>query len=113
MTVSRALRWIRIVLASLVVALATAAGATAGAASAHTARTCGVGEGHGFGYTYLTSLTVKKIGCGSARKVVKHRGGKGWRCTKRVQDRNPVQYDARVTCKSGSRQVIWTFTEDT
>jgi hypothetical protein len=30
-----------------------------------------------------------------------------------VLDSSPVQYDARMTCKSGGKQVVWTFTQNT
>jgi hypothetical protein len=79
---SGAFRWMTIVLATSVVVLATAAVAPASPPRAGTASGCGVGRGQGFGYTYLTSLSVKGIGCASGRSVVKHRGGRGWRCAK-------------------------------
>jgi hypothetical protein len=110
---SGAFRWMTIVLATSVVVLATAAVAPASPPRAGTASGCGVGRGQGFGYTYLTSLSVKGIGCASGRSVVKHRGGRGWRCAKQRLASSPVQYDDRETCKSGSRQVQWTFTQDT
>jgi hypothetical protein len=112
---SGAFRWVTIALATSVVILATAAVALASPASppAHAASGCGVGHGQGFGYTYLTSLSVKGIGCASGRSVVKHRGGRGWKCAQKRLASNPVQYDARETCKSGSRQVVWTFAQDT
>jgi hypothetical protein len=110
---SGAFRWVAIALATSAVILATAAVAPARPASAHAASTCAVGRGQGFGYTYLTSLSVKGIGCASGRAVVKHRGGRGWKCAKKRLASSPVQYDDRETCKSGSRQVVWTFTQDT
>jgi hypothetical protein len=113
MKASSAVRWMAIGLATSIVALATAAVAPANAPRAHAASNCAVGRGQGFGYTYLTSLSVKGIGCASGRSVVKHRGGRGWSCAKRRLASSPVQYDDRETCKSGSRQVVWTFTQDT
>jgi hypothetical protein len=110
---SGAFRSVSIVLATAIVILATAALASANPPSAHSASGCGVGRGQGFGYTYLTSLSVKGIGCSAGRTVVKHRGGRGWTCSKRRLDTSPVQYDERETCKSGSRQVLWTYTQDT
>jgi hypothetical protein len=110
---SGAFRWVTIALATSAVILATAAVAPARPAPAHAASGCGVGRGQGFGYTYLTSLSVKGIGCASGRSVVKHRGGRGWKCAKQRLASSPVQYDERETCKSGSRQVQWTFTQDT
>jgi hypothetical protein len=114
---SGAFRWVTIALATSAVILATAAVAPARpaltTAPAHAASSCGVGRGQGFGYTYLTSLSVKGLGCASGRSVVKHRGGRGWRCAKKRLETSPVQYLERETCKSGSRQVVWTFTQDT
>jgi hypothetical protein len=107
------LRWMRILWASVLVVLAAAAVASASSPTARVASGCGVGAGHGFGYTYLTSLSVKKIGCANGRSVVKHRGGKGWRCTKKRLASSPTQYDDRETCTNGSRKVVWTFTQDT
>jgi hypothetical protein len=113
MKASGGFRWMAIVLATSVVVLATAAVAPASPPSARAASGCAVGRGQGFGYTYLTSLSVKGIGCASGRSVVKHRGGRGWRCAKQRLATSPVQYDERETCRSGSRQVQWTYTQDT
>jgi hypothetical protein len=46
---------------------------------------------------------------------VVHKRGKlrGWHCSKKRLDTSPVQYDERVTCKSGRRLVKWTFTQNT
>jgi hypothetical protein len=107
------LRRMRVLWATATVVLAMAAVASASSPTARVASGCGVGAGRGFGYTYLTSLSVKKIGCANGRSVVKHRGGKGWRCTKKRLASSSTQYDDRESCRSGSRQVVWTFTEDT
>jgi hypothetical protein len=97
-------------------AIATLAAVTSSAAAfrAHAAASCGVGNGLGYGYSYLTSLSVSHISCATGRLVAKHHGHViGWRCSKRILDRSPVQYDARVRCTRGVRTVIWTYTQNT
>jgi hypothetical protein len=82
--------------------------------AAHAAGTCGVGNGKGFGYSYLTYLWVYKASCGTGKTVARHHGHvAGWHCKKKILDRSPVQYDAKVTCGSGQRQVQWTYTQNT
>ena len=94
--------------------LLTATGALAHAPRAHAAGSCGIGSGHGYGYTYLTSLKVTKTSCATGRSVAKHHGHvKGWKCSTKRLATSPVQYESRVTCKSGSRQVVWTFSQNT
>jgi hypothetical protein len=94
--------------------LPTATGAFAHAPQARIAGSCGVGSGHGYGYTYLTSLKVTRTSCSTGKSVAKHHGHvKGWKCSTKRLATSPVQYEARVTCKSGSRQVIWTFSQNT
>ena len=100
--------------ALLAVALAAAPVAVAREHRARAAAGCGVGSGTGYGYSYLTSLHVQGTTCAVGRTVArKHGHVSGWSCAKRILDRSPVQYDARVTCHSGSRAVTWTFTQNT
>jgi hypothetical protein len=81
---------------------------------AHVARGCSVGSGHGYGYSYLTSLRVSHTSCATGRVIARHHGRvRGWSCTRRRLDSSPVQYDERVSCRSGRRQVVWTYTENT
>jgi hypothetical protein len=57
---------------------------------------------------------VSRTSCATGSYVAKHHGKvKGWRCTKKLLDRSSVQYDAKVSCSSGRRQVRWTFTQNT
>jgi hypothetical protein len=95
--------------------LAVVAAATAPAKPvAHTARSCGVGSGQGYGYTYLTSLTVKNTSCANGKHLVHHHGNiSGWHCSRKILDHAPGIYDARKTCTSGNRRVIWTFQQNT
>jgi hypothetical protein len=84
------------------------------APAAHAAASCGVGNGKGYGYTYLTSLTVTHTSCSTGKAVAKKHGHvSGWHCSTKRLATSPVQYQARVTCTSGSRRVVWTFTQNT
>lgn len=76
------------------------------------ARSCSVGSGEGYGYTYLTSLSVSDTTCAVGKSVVRHHG-RGWSCHRRVLARSPVQYDARMSCSSGRRHVTYTYTQNT
>ena len=110
---TRAFRSVALLLFA-VLALAPTAAASARAPVAHTAGNCAVGSGHGYGYSYLTFLWVYKTSCATGKSVVKQHGHvRGWSCSKKILDRSPVQYDAKVTCKSGRREVQWTYTQNT
>ncbi len=99
---------------ALAVTAVGSAGATASNPVAQKAGTCSVGNGRGYGYSYLTYLWVYRTSCSTGRSLAhKHGRAHGWRCSRRILDRSPVQYDARMTCHSGSRQVQWTYTQNT
>jgi hypothetical protein len=98
-----------------------ALGATAGAhPTAHASRACSPPKYPGQGY--FTSLSVSHVSCATGRKVtlahyrcrVKHgRKGRcpsvlGYRCTE-VRRSIATEYNARVTCKRGSRKVVYTY----
>jgi hypothetical protein len=109
-------RRLRVVVPLLFVVLALAAVpvATARTPVAHAAGTCSVGNGRGYGYTYLTFLWVFRTSCANGKNLVKHKGHiHGWKCVTKRLDTSPVQYDDKVTCKSGSREVQWDFAQDT
>ena len=94
--------------------LLMATGALAHSPRAGAAGGCGVGSGHGYGYTYLTSLNVTRTSCATGKTVAKHHGHvHGWKCSTKRLATSPVQYESRVTCKSGPRQVVWTFSQNT
>lgn len=95
-------------------ALVPAAGATPAERGAGTAlTTCKTGNGQGYGYTYLLSLQVKNTSCSVGVALVRHKGKlKGWRCTKKVLDQSPVQYDALMTCSNGSQQVLYKYAQN-
>lgn len=112
------MRYVRsLVLLLPVIALAAATAGGSSAQSRTTARvagSCKVGSGRNDGYSYVTSLSVRRTSCSNGLKLVKHNGRlRGWGCKKKVLDHSPVQYDARMTCKSGGKQVVWTFTQNT
>jgi hypothetical protein len=102
-------------LAVLAIALGLGAPAVAATGRASAAVTkCGVGSGRGYGYTYLLTLQVKGTTCGVGVQVVKHKGKlSGWRCAKKVLATSPFQYDARMTCTNGSKQVVYEYTQNT
>lgn len=103
-----------LLIALLVVAAATAASGSARPRTAQAAGSCGVGSGRNDGYSYVTSLSVRKTSCARGLTLAKHHGHlNGWGCKRKVLDRSPVQYDARMTCHSGAKQVVWTFTQNT
>jgi hypothetical protein len=99
--------------AAALIALGASTGALAHPA-AHNAAACSVGSGEGYGYTYLTSLSVSHTTCATGVKLVRHKGKlSGWRCTKKVLDTSPVQYDARMTCTDHSSRVTYMVTQNT
>lgn len=105
---------IAVLAGSLLAIPAVSATARPAAPEAHAAGSCGVGSGRGYGYSYLTSLKVTRTSCSTGRSVAKHHGHlRGWSCRGKRLDSSPVQYDERVTCHSGRRQVVWTYTQNT
>ncbi|MCW2966999.1 MAG: hypothetical protein JWM71_771 [Solirubrobacteraceae bacterium] len=102
---------------------------TASAAALHTCALTPKEEQH-FGPTYVTSVKVHGIGCAAGKAVVKsfqtcrraHGGVKG-RCPHSVSVRGfhctenrstiPSQFTSKVTCASGSRRVVHTYTQNT
>jgi hypothetical protein len=80
------------------------------------------------GATYLVSLSVTGVSCSTGLKVEKafqscrrttagHRTCRrkvlGYSCKQTVIDSAKTQYDARVTCKDGSKVVKFTYTQNT
>ncbi|MGI8713661.1 MAG: hypothetical protein ACR2NR_10855 [Solirubrobacteraceae bacterium] len=100
-------------LLAVAAALVAATAAMAHSPDARIASSCGVGSGTGYGYTYLTSLTVKNTSCSTGKTVARHHGKvKGWRCSTKRLASSPVQVQNRETCKSGSKQIVWTDTQN-
>jgi hypothetical protein len=114
-------------LAALTLLVATAAGHMVSPAAAATR--CDVSkDGRKLGTTYVTKLTATNVTCTKAKSVVKafHRcrranGGAKGRCTSRVQGFRctetrqsiPTQFDARATCRDGSRVVRFNYEQFT
>ena len=103
--------------AALLAVGVTAAGARP---AAHAARSCSAPKYPGQGY--FTSLQVSRVSCATGKRVtlahyrcrIKHgRKGRcssvsGYRCS---ESRRSIatEYTSRVTCKSGTRKVIYTY----
>jgi hypothetical protein len=112
------------VLTLLIAAAAAHAGSPAAAATR-----CDVSkDGRRLGTTYVTRLTATNVSCTKAKSVVKafHRcrranGGVKGRCTSRVQgfrcterrESIPTQFDARATCRDGSRVIRFNYEQFT
>jgi hypothetical protein len=116
-------------LAIVVLALALAAAPSSAGTTLHN---CPLKprEEQNFGPTYVTSVKVHGITCASGKLVVKafhacrkaHGGVKG-RCPRSVsvrgfhctENRSTIasQFTSKVTCTSGSRRVVHTYTQNT
>jgi hypothetical protein len=108
--------------AAAALAAVLALGATVAGARpvAHASRSCSPPKYPGQGY--FTSLQVSRVSCATGKKVTlahyrcrtKH-GRKGrcgsvlhYRCTESRRT-IPTEYTSRVTCKNGSRKVVYTY----
>jgi hypothetical protein len=108
----------------LAVAVCAAAAFPLAGASPAAAATCA--PGHYPGQGYFTSLKAYHISCKGARDVMRahyrcrtRHGIKGrcarfngWRCTE-TRRAIATEYNARVTCRKGSRKVIYTYQQNT
>jgi hypothetical protein len=107
--------------AALAALLVIALGSTAGARpAARSARACALPKYPGLGY--FTSLEVTHVSCATGKRVTlahyrcRTRHGRkgrcssvlGYRCTER-RNANSIEYNARVTCKRGSKKVVYTY----
>ena len=98
-----------------------------GTASSALARTCSAPKYPGNGY--FTSLKVTGVSCSSGKKVAlahyrcRVKKGVQGKCSSRVNGmrctesrpssgRTPAEYNARVTCKSGSKKVVVTYQQN-
>ena len=109
----------------LVILAALALVALAGAGTA-TAKGCKSATYPGEGY--FNDLSVKGTSCPAGRAVQKshykcrvRNGGRDGRCNHRVEGyscherrgaRTSVEYNARVTCKRGSKRVSWQYQQN-
>ena len=110
---SRLLRSTLPLLAAL--ALTPIAATALAAPVAHAAKSCSIRKsGHGFGYTYLTALSVSHTSCATGDHVAKRHGKvHGWHCSTKRLATSSIQYQARETCKNGSKRVVWSFSQNT
>src|SRR3954468_18167681 len=115
-------------LCAAIAAIAVAVPACAHAGqSARTASTCSIsGKERKLGATYVTSVTASGVACSKAVTFVKayhscrHKHGaaghcaklQGYTCTER-RESIPTQFDAVATCRSGSRKIVQTYTQNT
>jgi hypothetical protein len=116
-------------LVAVAAALFAVQGARAATPAAQAAATCDLSkDGRKLGATYVTLLKVRGVSCSKGKRVVKAfngcrraHGGADGRCTSRVlgfsckERRSGIdsQYDAKVTCKAGTRSVIFNYTQFT
>ena len=109
---SRRFRFSILIAASLAV-LAVVSATSAAHPKARAAKTCFY-RTHNYGYSYLTYLAVRSTSCTTGRNVAhKHGHVSGWSCHKKITAKGVAQYDANVSCKSGKRQVVWSFVQNT
>ena len=103
---------------------------SAAAPVAKAAASCKVPSDDAWGPTYVPQLSVRKVSCATGEAVVKayHRcrvangGKKNGTCTRKVKrfrcreqrlSSIKTQFDARVTCTRGAKQVLFTYTQYT
>lgn len=91
------------------------------------AKKCGIAKPGSYGVTYVTSITVTKVGCAAGNDVVRayHKcrkaNGVSGRCVKKVlgyacqeqRTTGPVQFSGKVTCAKGKKRVVHTYTQNT
>lgn len=100
--------------------------ATMGAGTA-SAATCSNPNSPEYPNGYYTKLVVTGISCSGGKDVMHahrkcrvRRGGvdgyckrfNGWRCTE-VRRSSSTEFSSRVTCKKGSRKVVYYYSQDT
>ena len=113
---------------AMLAAVSSASAKDSGSPEAQAAKRCGIGgQQRSLGPTYVISLSAKGVSCRSAKKLVRayyncrvDNGGKrgkcggvsGYRCS---ESRSGIrtQFDARVSCRKGSRLVKHTYTQNT
>ena len=118
-----------IVLSALAVIGAFAPAASAAEPTARASKACKLtlSQQRNAGATYLVSLNVSGVSCATGLKVEKawqscrrstpgrmtcKRRVLGYRCTQTILARSRTQYDARVSCKYGSRVVKFIYTQN-
>ena len=108
------------VIAAALTALLAVGSTAAAHPTAHAARACSPPKYPGLGY--FTTLEVTHVSCATGRRVTlahyrcrtKHgRSGRcssvlGYRCSER-RNSIPTEYNARVSCKRGTKRVVYTY----
>ena len=109
--------------------MGVAGGASASGPVATASKTCSLtlSQQRHSGATYLIQLKVSGTTCSSGLSVEKawqscrkstpgrrtcKRRVSGYKCTQKVLDSSKTQYDAKTTCKSGSRTVTFYYTQN-
>jgi hypothetical protein len=115
---------------ALALSVGLASSASAAGPTATASKTCKltITQQRNSGATYLVSLSVTGVSCSTGLKAEKafqscrrttsgHRTCRkrvlGYSCKQTVIDSVKTQYDAKVTCTSGSRGVKFTYTQNT
>jgi hypothetical protein len=118
-----------IAVCALALSVGLAASASAAGPTATASKTCKltITQQRNSGATYLVSLGVTGVGCSTGLKVEKafqscrrstagrrtcRRRVLGYSCKQTVIDSSKTQYDAKVTCTSGSRIVKFIYTQN-
>ena len=113
---------------AVVTCLALGSHASTAAGAAQAAGACGTPKDPGSGY--FTSLSVAHATCATGKKVAlghyrcRRAHGVSGRCSRSVlhysckesrpsSGRIPTQYTAKVTCKRGSRRVVFVYQQNT
>ncbi len=108
---------------ALVAALALVAVAGVGTASA---KSCSSAKYPGDGY--FTSLRVTGVSCSTGKKVAREHyrkrvrnGGRdgryngsvlGWSCRESSRSKTSTELNARVTCRRGSKRIVFTYQQN-
>ena len=120
----------RLGLALSILVLAFAGSAGASGPTAHASKSCHltISQQRNSGATYLVQLSVTNVSCSTGLKVEKawqscrrktpgHRTCRSrvlrYRSSQKVLDSSKTQYDARVTATSGSRKVVFVYSQNT
>jgi hypothetical protein len=110
---SRRVRLSILIVASFAALALTVAATSTAKPRAQAAKSCFF-RGRNYRYSYLTGLYVRNTSCDTGRYVAhKHGNARGWTCHQSVTAKSKFQYDANEYCKSGRRQVTWSFTQNT
>jgi hypothetical protein len=115
---------LRLITLTTALSLVAATAVAHASVDAHAARTCSPPKYPGSGY--FTSLSVKRVTCPTGRKVALahyrcriarsragrcHRKVLGYACSER-RNSIPTEIQSRVTCRRGSKRVLYTYQQN-